>query len=96
MDSLIIKPTEHLPAISLNAESGQFIFYGKSLPEDGKLFYMPVVRWMEEYALKPAAKTQCSFKMEYLNSSSGKCFVDIFKIFDSIREKPCRFNYLEL
>ena len=87
MDSLIIKPTELLPAISLNEKTGQFVFYGKSLPEDGKVFYTPVVRWIEEYSHAPAVRTQCSFKMEYFNSSSGKCFADIFKIFDSIREK---------
>jgi len=87
MDALIIKPTEHLPAISLIAETGRFVFYGKSLPEDGKVFYTPVLRWIEEYALSPAAKTECSFKMEYFNSSSSKCFADILNILDSIREK---------
>lgn len=86
MDSLIIKPTEHLPAISLVAE-GQFVFYGKSLPEDGKVFYMPVISWLEKYSHSPAVKTQCSFKMEYLNSSSSKCFADIFNILVSLHEK---------
>ncbi len=87
MNALIIKPTEHFPEISLVAETGKFVFAGKSLPEDGKVFYLPIVRWIEEYALKPAAKTECSFKMEYFNSSSSKCFADIFNILDSIREK---------
>ena len=86
MESLIIKPTEHLPAISLVA-TGQFVFYGKSLPEDGKVFYMPVIRWLEKYSLNPAATTQCSFKMEYLNSSSSKCFADILNILSTMREK---------
>jgi len=87
MDALIIKPTERLLSISLVAETGKFVFEGRSLPEDGKGFFTPIVEWLKQYALNPAAQTECSFKMEYFNSSSRKCFADVFKILDSIREK---------
>ena len=85
MEALIIEPTERFLSVSLIAETGKFIFSGKSLPEDGRIFFTPVMQWLKKYALAPADHTECSFKMEYFNSSSRKCFVDIFILLDSIR-----------
>ncbi len=87
MDALIIESATRLPAVSLVAETGKLFFSGRSLPEDGRGFYIPIVQWMKEYALAPAAETECSFQMEYFNSSSRKCFTDIFKILSSMSEK---------
>ncbi|MBI3501214.1 MAG: DUF1987 domain-containing protein [Bacteroidetes bacterium] len=87
MEPLIIEPTEHLLSVSLVAETGKFIFEGRSLPEDAKKFFIPIIKWLEQYALSPASQTECSFKMEYFNSSSRKCFSDVFKVLDAIREK---------
>lgn len=86
MDALLIKPTERTLAVSLIAETGKFIFEGRSLPEDGKAFFIPILWWLNEYALKPAPETECSFQMDYFNSSSRKCFTDVFNVLDSIRE----------
>ena len=87
MESLIIEPTDKFLSVSLVAETGKLTFSGRSLPEDGKRLFTPVVDWLHEYANKPAAQTECTFKMEYFNSSSRKCFVDVFNILDSMREK---------
>ena len=82
MDSLIINPTERHLSVSLVAETGKLVFEGRSLPEDGKLFFTPVLAWVAKYALSPAKKTECIFKMEYFNSSSRKSIVDLFEMLD--------------
>lgn len=87
MEPLIIQPTERYLSVALVAETGKLVFEGRSLPEDGKLFFAPIITWLEKYALKPAERTLCIFKMEYFNSSSRKSIVDVFGILDSIREK---------
>ena len=87
MDALIIEPEARLPLVSLIAETGKLSFSGRSLPEDGRIFFTPVVQWIRKYSLSPASHTECSFKMEYFNSSSRKCFIDIFKVLDAMREK---------
>lgn len=87
METLIIEPTERCLGVVLNAETGQLSFEGRSLPEDGKEFFTPIINWLSQYATKPATRTECVFKMEYFNSSSRKCLVDVFKILDKIREK---------
>lgn len=87
MEPLIIKPSDRLLSVSLVAETGKFVFEGRSLPEDAKKFFTPVIKWIEQYGLNPAPKTECSVKMEYFNSSSRKCFSDVFKVLDAIRQK---------
>ena len=87
MDPLIIESATRLPAVSLDAETGKFFLSGRSLPEDGRGFYISILQWVKEYALAPAAETECSFRMEYFNSSSRKCFTDIFKILSSMHQK---------
>lgn len=87
MEPLIIKPTDRLLSVSLIPETGKFVFEGRSLPENAKKFFISIMQWLEQYSLSPAAKTECSFKIEYFNSSSRKCFSDIFKVLDAIREK---------
>ena len=94
MDSLIIQPTERFLSVSLIAETGKFSFEGRSLPENGKEFFNPILDWLKKYALNPAAQTECTFKMEYFNSSSRKCFVDVFAVLDSIRLKGHSINII--
>lgn len=86
MDTLIIESKERLPFISLVPETGKLLFSGRSLPEDGRDFYISIVQWMKQYAVSPAPVTECSFRMEYFNSSSRKCFADVFKILSSMNE----------
>lgn len=87
MDPLIIKSTARLLSVSLIPETGKFDFVGRSLPEDGREFFIPILQWIKNYSLSPATQTECSFQMEYFNSSSRKHLSDIFIIFVSMHEK---------
>lgn len=87
MQPLNIKPTSSSPEIFLNAETGIFSFTGRSYPDHAASFYEPVYEYLKQYALHPAAKTECTFQMEYMNSSSRKCMMDILKILESINMK---------
>ena len=86
MEALIIHPTERHLAISLKPDTGKLSFNGRSLPEDSKAFFNPIIKWLQEYAKNPAPLTECSLKMEYFNSSSRKCFVDVFSVLNTIRK----------
>ena len=86
MEALNINASERKLAVSLDPVTGKLSFTGRSLPEDAKAFFNPIVNWLHDYALAPAERTECSLKMEYFNSSSRKCFVDVFRMLDSIRE----------
>lgn len=86
MEDLNIQASERRLAVSLSC-SGKLSFTGRSIPEDAKAFFTPIVNWLREYAQSPPPRTECSLKMEYFNSSSRKCFVDIFSVLDLIRQQ---------
>ena len=87
MEALKIKPTANSLEVFLDADAGKLIFSGRSYPENGTVFFKTITEWIESYAKNPAAKTECSFKIEYLNSASRKCIIEIFKELESIHQK---------
>ena len=87
MEPLKIPSAINSMEISLNAETGKLSFTGRSYPENSILFFKPVIEWMEQYITAPAGKTECSFTIEYFNSASRKCIINIFRILSSIHKK---------
>jgi hypothetical protein len=57
---------------------------GRSIPENSLDFYRPIMEWLDNYIAQPANKTTINIKLEYFNTSSSKCLLDIFKKLESI------------
>lgn len=72
-----IDGTEDSPTIELNAERGEIVISGRSLPEDAFSFYAPVMNWISSYISSPKSESVFIFKLEYFNTASAK---QIFKI----------------
>lgn len=68
---------DQLPTILLDVDAGTFSIKGKSLPEDGKLFYEPILKWFDEYSQNPLPETNIIFDLEYFNISSSKMILFI-------------------
>jgi hypothetical protein len=47
--SLVIEGTPKTPQIELDPFTGDFIFSGKSIPENAAKVYEPVLKWVSEY-----------------------------------------------
>ena len=47
--SLIIEETPKTPQIELNPLTGDFIFSGRSIPENAAKVYEPILNWVTEY-----------------------------------------------
>ena len=56
--SLIIEETPKTPQIELNPVTGDFIFSGKSIPENAAKVYEPILNWVSEYVLHPQDQLQ--------------------------------------
>lgn len=84
METLIIEATDETPKIVLNPAQSQFIFSGKSLPEDVATFYSPVLSWLEGYVAAPKNETIVEFKMDYFNTASSKIVLDILMKLEEI------------
>jgi hypothetical protein len=84
MEILSIKGTQETPEILFDKAGGIFSISGKSLPEDVKDFYNPVINWIEEYSKSPNPETLLKVKMEYFNTASSKMILEIFELFKAL------------
>jgi SiaC family regulatory phosphoprotein len=79
MEPLIIEAGSKTPFISMKHDTGIIELKGKSIPENSVEFYQPVFKWLDEYTLSPNGKTAVTIHLEYFNTSSSKCLLDIFR-----------------
>ena len=86
MEPIIIEGTPKTPAVNFDAESGILEIKGRSIPENSIEFYKPLVDWLEEYANNPVNRTQVNIQLEYFNTSSSKCILDVFKKLEAIHK----------
>lgn len=84
MDTISIEGTPKTPTVNFNAETGVVEIKGRSIPENSIEFYKPLVDWLEEYLADPATLTNVNIQLEYFNTSSSKCILDVFKKLEAI------------
>ena len=86
MESIFIEGTLKTPMVKFDGKTGIVEIKGRSIPENSIEFYKPLVDWLEEYAKKPLEKTQVNVQLEYFNTSSSKCILDVFKKLEAIHK----------
>ena len=84
MNSLVIEGSPKTPTINFDGLNGAFLIEGRSIPENSLDFYKPVMEWLDSYIIEPQEETKVSIKLEYFNTSSSKCILDVFKKLESI------------
>jgi hypothetical protein len=84
--SLIIEATPKTPHIELNPLTGDFIFSGKSIPENAAKVYEPILNWVNEYVRHARPTTNLRLNLEYFNTSSSLWLAKIFKVLAKINE----------
>ncbi|PLX21453.1 MAG: nuclear pore complex subunit [Salinivirgaceae bacterium] len=79
MDPIKIEGTPKTPTVNFDGEKGKIEIKGRSIPENSIEFYKPLVDWLEEYMKSPTEMTEVDIQLEYFNTSSSKCILDVFK-----------------
>jgi hypothetical protein len=87
MDNLQIAGSNKTPEVSFDSNNGILSISGRSIPENSIEFYKPMLAWMEEFAGTKPENTTLQIKLEYFNTSSSKCLLDIFKKLETIGGK---------
>ena len=72
------------PILNFDGTTGVFDLKGKSIPENSVAFYKPLFDWLDSYIQNPAPKTTLNIQLDYFNTSSSKCIVDLFKKIEQI------------
>jgi len=86
MEPIIIEGTPKTPTVHFDSGAGVFKLEGRSIPENSVEFYKPLVDWLDKYKESPLPKTTVEVKLEYFNTSSSKCILDVFKKLEIIHK----------
>ncbi|MBQ1697622.1 MAG: DUF1987 domain-containing protein [Bacteroidales bacterium] len=87
MDSINIEGTPKTPTISFDAETSVIEIKGRSIPENSIEFYKPLVDWLDKFADVAQGVVNVNIQLEYFNTSSSKCILDVFKKLENIQNK---------
>jgi hypothetical protein len=87
MDSIKIEGTPKTPTVNFTADNGILEIKGRSIPENAVEFYKPLVDWIGNYGDAAKENTEVNVQLEYFNTSSSKCILDVFKKLESINGK---------
>ncbi len=87
MENLQIEGSPKTPSVKFNSVEGVLELKGRSIPENSVEFYQPLYDWLDKYGESNPGKTTIDIKLEYFNTSSSKCILDIFKKLEGINEK---------
>jgi hypothetical protein len=86
METLNIEGTAKTPTIKFDPSKGVVELRGRSIPENSIEFYKPLIDWLEKYSQAPQGNTVVNIQLEYFNTSSSKCILDVFKKLEAINK----------
>lgn len=92
MESLLLDSTAKTPQVQFNGDSGLIEIKGRSIPENSIEFYKPLVDWLETYVTKGNSPLKVNIQLEYFNTSSSKCILDVFKRLEAIHKSGKEVN----
>ena len=84
MEDLNIEGTPKTPTIRFDMNNGEMLIKGRSIPENSIEFYKPLTEALDTYGDSPKTETKVNIQLEYFNTSSSKCILDVFKKLEKI------------
>ncbi len=89
MEDIKIEGTPKTPEVEFKADEGKMLIKGRSIPENSIEFYKPLIDWIENYGneVEDEKPTEVNMQLEYFNTSSSKCILDVFKKLEEIKKK---------
>lgn len=92
MRNLTLDSSGKTPYVSFNTD-GVIELSGRSIPENAVDFYKPLYDWLDEFSKNPSTEIKVNIRLEYFNTSSSKCLLDVFKKVEFIfKETGCKVS----
>ena len=90
MSAIQLEGTAKTPQVAFNDSPLSMEISGRSITENSIAFYTPLLEWVDEN-LKDGGNLDVSIRLEYFNTSSSKCLMDLLK---RIEQSPAEANVL--
>lgn len=94
MRNLIIEPTDKTPKIVFDVEKKLYVVEGRSIPEDSAGFYKKVYNWLDQYGGQIKEPMTIEMRLEYFNTSSSKCLLDMFRRLEKLHQANDAVNVI--
>lgn len=82
MSKLELAKSVDTPSVNFDHEKGTLRIEGESYPENAMEFYRPLLESLKTFVEERGVTMDVEFKMQYFNSSSSKCLLDVFDILE--------------
>lgn len=86
MEKYTVEGSPKTPNINFDLIGGILEIKGRSIPENSIEFYKPLIEALEKYASAVKPITSVNIQLEYFNTSSSKCILDVFKKLEGINK----------
>lgn len=86
MENIVLEGTGRTPYVSFDAQAGKLEISGRSIPENSITFYKPLFDWVDNYVQSPKDNTIVIFNLEYFNTSSSKCILDLLRKLETLKD----------
>jgi hypothetical protein len=95
MENLQLSATPKTPSVKFSVADGNLEIKGRSIPENSLDFYKPLIDWVDSYKEKSGETVNLHVQLEYFNTSSSKCLLDLFKRLEGYKNKVTVHWYYE-
>jgi hypothetical protein len=92
MEDLNLEGTAKTPTVDFKS-NGELLIKGRSIPENSIEFYKPIIDWISDYGNGPQSDTSVNIQLEYFNTSSSKCILDVFKKLESLPDTTVKIKW---
>lgn len=79
LEPLVIQASQSTPYVHFDPIKGVFEISGRSTPEHPTEFYSKLNTWLAHYAGHPSMQTIVRVQLEYFNTSSSKCLLEVLR-----------------
>ena len=79
MSYISLDGTAKTPTVKFAINPISMSLSGRSIPENSIEFYKPLLEWIYQHVNAEEPEVSISVKLEYFNTSSSKCLMDLFK-----------------
>lgn len=92
MKKYSIEATPSTPAINFDLTSGILDIKGRSIPENSVEFYLPLFAALDQYVANPKTGINVKIQLEYYNSSSSVCILNVLKKLETLHKAGTSVN----
>ena len=94
MDDISLVASTKTPSVKFSV-NGHLELRGRSIPENSLDFYKPLLEWVDSYIHNAQPETIIHVQLEYFNTSSSKCLLDLFRRLENVNSKVAIHWYYE-